>query len=46
MNAVFGDVMPCRSCVNLRFGGMYRVYLQGRKIREQVNSVSRWLAGR
>jgi hypothetical protein len=29
-NAVFWDVAPCRSCVNRRFGGTYRVHLQGR----------------
>jgi hypothetical protein len=34
-NAVFWDVAPCTSCVNWRFGGMYRLHLQGRKIREQ-----------
>jgi hypothetical protein len=32
------DVAPCRSCVNRRFGGAYRLHLQGNKI-----SVSRWL---
>jgi hypothetical protein len=42
-NAVFWDVAPCRSCVNRRFGGMYRLYLQGKKIRERGTSVSRWL---
>jgi hypothetical protein len=30
-NAVFWDVAPCRSCVNRRFGGTYRLRLQGRK---------------
>jgi hypothetical protein len=34
-NAVFWDVAPCSSCVNRRFGGTYRLYLQGRKIRER-----------
>jgi hypothetical protein len=29
--------------VNLRFGGKYRLILQGRKIRERGTSVSRWL---
>jgi hypothetical protein len=43
MNAVFWDVVLCRSCVNWRFGGTYRVYLHGRKIRERGTSVSRWL---
>jgi hypothetical protein len=42
-NAVFWDVAPCRSCVNLRFGGTYRLRLQGRIIRERETSVSRWL---
>jgi hypothetical protein len=28
--AVFWDVAPCRSCVNRRFGGTYRLHLQGR----------------
>jgi hypothetical protein len=35
-NAVFWDVAPCRSCVNCRFGGMYRLH-QGRQVRN-VNS--------
>jgi hypothetical protein len=34
---------PCRACVNRRFGGTYRLHLQGRKIRELGTSVSRWL---
>jgi hypothetical protein len=43
-NAVFWDVAPCRSCeMNLRFGGIYRLHLQGRKIRERGTSMSRWL---
>jgi hypothetical protein len=42
-NAVFWDVAPCRSCVNRRFGGTYRLHLQGRKIRKLGTSVSRWL---
>jgi hypothetical protein len=37
-NDVFWDVAPCRSCVNRRFGGTYRLHLQGRKI-----SLSMWL---
>jgi hypothetical protein len=28
-NAVFWDVAPCRSCVNRRFGGTYRLHLHG-----------------
>jgi hypothetical protein len=43
-NAVFWDMAPCSSCVNRRFGGTYRLHLQGRKIREWRTSVSRWLA--
>jgi hypothetical protein len=42
-NAVFWDVAPCTSCVNRRFGGTYRLHLQGRKIRERGTSLSRWL---
>jgi hypothetical protein len=34
-NVIFWDVAPCRSCVTRRFGGTYRLHLQGRKIREQ-----------
>jgi hypothetical protein len=30
-------------CVNRRFGGKYRLHLQGRNIRERGTSVSRWL---
>jgi hypothetical protein len=42
-NAVLWDVALCRSCVNRRFGGTYRLHLQSRKIRERETSVSRWL---
>jgi hypothetical protein len=28
-NTVFWDVAPCRSCANRRFGGTYRLHLQG-----------------
>jgi hypothetical protein len=42
-NAVFWDVAPCRSCVNRRFRGTYRLHLQGGKIRKQETSVSRCL---
>jgi hypothetical protein len=42
-NVVFWDVALCRSCVDRRFGGKYRLHLEGRKIREQGTSVSRWL---
>jgi hypothetical protein len=37
-NAVFWDVVHCRSCVNRRFVGTYRLHLQGRKIRERRTS--------
>jgi hypothetical protein len=43
-NAVFWDMAPCRSCVNRLFGGMYRLHLQSRRIRERGTSVSRCLA--
>jgi hypothetical protein len=43
-NTVSWDVAPCRSCVNRSFGGMYRLHLQGTKIRERGTRVSRWLA--
>jgi hypothetical protein len=42
-NAVFLDVVPCRFYMNRRFGGKYRLHLQGKKIRERGTSVSRWL---
>jgi hypothetical protein len=42
-NAVLWVVAPCGSYVNLRFGGTYRLHLQGRKIRERGTSVCRWL---
>jgi hypothetical protein len=42
-NVIFWDVALCRSCVNRRFGGTYRLHLQGRRIRKQWTSVSRWL---
>jgi hypothetical protein len=42
-NVVFWDVAPCRSCVNRRFGGTYRLHLKGRKIRERGTSVRRRL---
>jgi hypothetical protein len=42
-NAVFWNVAPCRSCMNRRFGGTYRLNLQGKKIRERGTSVNRWL---
>jgi hypothetical protein len=42
-NDVFWDMAPCTSCVNRRFGGTYRLHLQGRKIPERGSRVSRWL---
>jgi hypothetical protein len=42
-NAVFWDVSPCRSCVNRRFSGNYRLHLQVRRIRERGISVRMWL---
>jgi hypothetical protein len=30
-NGVFWDVVPCGSCRNSRFGGMYRLHQQGKK---------------
>jgi hypothetical protein len=42
-NAVFWYVAACSSCLNRRFGGTYRLHLQGGKIRERGTSVSRWL---
>jgi hypothetical protein len=30
-NAVFWDVAPCKSLVNRRFGGTYRLHIQGRQ---------------
>jgi hypothetical protein len=42
-NAVFWDLAPCRSRVNQRFGGTYRLHLQCRKFRERGTSLSRWL---
>jgi hypothetical protein len=37
---VFWDVAPCRSCVNRRVGGTYRLHLHGRKIRVLGTSVT------
>jgi hypothetical protein len=45
-NAVFWDVVPCRSYVNRRFRGIYCLRLQGRTIRERGTSGSRWLVPR
>jgi hypothetical protein len=42
-NAIFWDVGLCRSCVNRRFGGTYRLHFQGRKIRERGTRVKQVL---
>jgi hypothetical protein len=39
MKNTFWDVAPWRSYVNRRFGGTYRLHLQGTKIRERGTSV-------
>jgi hypothetical protein len=36
-NVVFWDVVLYRSWVKRRFGGTYRLHLEGRKISEQGN---------
>jgi hypothetical protein len=36
-NVVFWDVAPCKYFVNLRFGGMYRLHLQGRRNPQAMN---------
>jgi hypothetical protein len=40
--AVFWDVAPCRSCVTLRFGGTFRLHLQGKnpRARNQLEQVA------
>jgi hypothetical protein len=43
-DAIFWDVAPFRSCVSQRFGGTYRLHLQGRKICKRGTSVNRWLS--
>jgi hypothetical protein len=42
-NVAFWDVALCRSYVNQRFGGTYRLHLQGTRIRKRGTSVSSWL---
>jgi hypothetical protein len=37
-NTVFLDAAPCRSCVNRRFGGTYRLRLQAKNPRERGTS--------
>jgi hypothetical protein len=39
-NAIFWDVVPCRSCNNRRFGGTCRPHIQDRKIPRAKNSRS------
>jgi hypothetical protein len=41
-NVVFWDIALCGSCVNRRFGGTYRLNLQGRKVCDRGTNVSRW----
>jgi hypothetical protein len=36
-DAVFWDVAPCRYFVNRRFGGTYRLHLQGRRNPRAMN---------
>jgi hypothetical protein len=43
-NAVFWDVAPCRSYVNRRFGGTYRLHLQGSL--QSAATCSRWFLAR
>jgi hypothetical protein len=40
---IFWDVALCGSCVNRLSGRTYLLHLQGRKFRERITSVSRWL---
>jgi hypothetical protein len=42
-NVALWDVALCRSFVNRRFGGTYRLHPQGRKIRVRGTSVSKRL---
>jgi hypothetical protein len=42
-NTVFWDVAPCSYFVNRRFGGTYRLHLQGRKNPRAMNQ-SEWEA--
>jgi hypothetical protein len=47
-NTVFWDEAPCNYCMNRRFGGTYRLHLQGRKIRERGSpaTCSLWFLAR
>jgi hypothetical protein len=40
-NTVYWDVEPCRSCVNRRIGGTYRLHIQGRNQGERYLSPKR-----
>jgi hypothetical protein len=42
-NTAFWDVAKRKYCVIRRFGGMYRLHLQGKKISNRGTSLSRWL---
>jgi hypothetical protein len=37
-NVVFWDVAPCRSCVNRRFGGTYRLHLHPKNLKSYHSS--------
>jgi hypothetical protein len=41
VTAIFRDMAPCSAYVNRRFGGTYRLRLQGRKSVERETSVQR-----
>jgi hypothetical protein len=38
-NAVLWDVAPCRYFINRRFGGTYRLHLQGRSNPRAINQL-------
>ncbi|PNF33739.1 hypothetical protein B7P43_G11226 [Cryptotermes secundus] len=40
--AIFLDVAPCRYCVNRRFGGTYRLHLQGKMKKEGTPQARNW----
>jgi hypothetical protein len=39
-DAIFWDVSPCGSCKNQRFGGTYRLHLQGENNRRTKNMLT------
>jgi hypothetical protein len=39
-NAIIWDVAPCRFCVNRRFGGTYRLHLQGCRLQPPAHAIS------